>query len=186
MLLPHWHWPWAQEHLENRSVLPEHVKTTSNALVAARASRVAAGLVLGEPSLQGLVSIAVLHLGKQDRERTEYMLNSTSWMKDVVEAAQNLVRPYIPQAPDDLIDCRQAPILSADGEIAHRLAARGVSIVLSSSIGTESWTATLVCICSGNRMRLVLRRSERRRGGWVSSLESVNLLRGRQRRTVCR
>ena len=39
-------------------------------------------------------------------------------------AAQNLVRPYIPQAPDDLIDCRQAPILRADGEIAHRLAAR--------------------------------------------------------------
>ena len=97
MLLPHWHWPWAQEHLKNQSVFSERKKTTSNALVAARASRVAAGLVLGDLSLQGLVSIAVLHLGKQDRERTEYMLNSTLWMKDVVEAAQNLVRPYIRQ-----------------------------------------------------------------------------------------
>ena len=174
MLLPHWHWPWAQEHLVNRSVSSERSETASNALVAAGASRVAAGLVLGDLSLQGLVSIDVQHSRKQGRKRTEYMLNSTLWMEDVVEAAQNLVRPYIPQAPDDLIDCRQAPILSADGEIAHRLAARVYPLCSRVSIGTESWTATLVCICSGNRVRLVLRRSERRRGMRVNSLESVN------------
>ena len=81
----------------NRSVVSERSETIHNALVAAGASRVAAGLVLGDLSLQGLVSIAVRHSRKQGRKRTEYMLNSTLWMKDVVEAAQNLVRPYIPQ-----------------------------------------------------------------------------------------